>query len=174
MTEFFLYVYLTYSTYFWNVPLSGAGKWLAFVNRWQKVTVGQLLLQETRLGEWINKWQACIHWKRKGKLNLEFMFWLNMEFIKRILGLMFHNVKNVCGKTSQETKKTFLSLRQINLEAQLILSAKMSPYLEITIKKYGFYLGISILLKSYYYMEKINCVKCIVLKVLLLGRKHST
>ena len=48
---------------------------------------------------------------------------------------MFHNVKNVCRKTSRETKKTFASLRQINLEAQLILSAKMSPYLEITIKK---------------------------------------
>ena len=81
---------------------------------------------------------------------------------------MFHNVKKRLSKNFTETKKTFPSLRQINLEAQLILSAKNVTVLKNNRKKYGFYLGISILLKSYYYYIISFLVKGRVTKVSLL------
>ena len=85
---------------------------------------------------------------------------------------MFHNVKKRLSKNFTETKKTFPSLRQINLEAQLILSAKNVTVLKNNRKKYGFYLGISILLKSYYYYIISFLVKGRVTKVSLLPSVH--
>ena len=62
---------------------------------------------------------------------------------------MFHNVKKRLSKKFTETKKTFTSLRQINLEAQLIVSAKKYPYLKITIKGMDFTLAFQFRWKSF-------------------------
>ena len=81
---------------------------------------------------------------------------------------MFNNFKKRLSKNFTE-RKTFASLRKVNLEAQLILSAKNITVHKNNRKKHGFYLGISSFLKSYYhYIKKSILVKGIVAKVSLL------